>query len=262
MDTRPPHPLHAAIGLFTVVPVPPMPVDRATAQRAILALPWVGLLVGLAAAAASVIVDAVGGGRLLAAIAALGVLAAVTGAMHLDGLADTADGLGSRKPGPEALTIMRASDIGPMGVAALVLVLLADAAALTSPRLGQHPGDLALTAVVAALPMVGRVPALVATLAPPARPDGFGALFARVAPRGAIIVDAAAVAAVVFTLGTLARGPFAGGVLVLAAAAAWAVAAAWRRHLTRRLGGTTGDTYGSLIEVAQVAFVVLAALAF
>ena len=63
MDTRPPHPLHAAIGLFTVVPVPPMPVDRATAQRAILALPWVGLLVGLAAATASVVVDAVGHGQ-------------------------------------------------------------------------------------------------------------------------------------------------------------------------------------------------------
>jgi len=64
----------------------------------------------------------------------LATLAAVTGAMHLDGLADTADGIGSRRPAEEALTIMKRSDIGPMGVAALVLVLLTDAAVATIGR--------------------------------------------------------------------------------------------------------------------------------
>ncbi|MYX73011.1 adenosylcobinamide-GDP ribazoletransferase, partial [Streptomyces sp. SID3915] len=71
-----------------------------------------------------------GAGPLLAAVASVALPAALTRGLHLDGLADTADGLGSGKPAEDALRIMKQSDIGPFGVITLLFVLLAQVAAL------------------------------------------------------------------------------------------------------------------------------------
>lgn len=249
--------LAAAWGMFTVLPAPVLAsVDRDTARRAMLALPWVGLGLGALAGAASGVVLVLGGGGTLAAVAGVAVLAATTGALHLDGLADTADGLGSRRAAPEALEIMKRSDIGPMGVVSLVLVLASQVAALASVP------EAALPWVVAATAMVGRIPALGATRAgvPPARPGGFGALFAGVTSRRGLGVDAATVLAVATALGWAAGGVTGAATLAAAAGVAWAIALVWQRTLERRLGGITGDTLGSLIEVTQAAFAVSCAL--
>lgn len=249
--------LAAAWGMFTVLPAPVLAsVDRETARRAMLALPWVGLGLGALAGAASGVVLVLGGGGTLAAVAGVAVLAATTGALHLDGLADTADGLGSRRAAPEALEIMKRSDIGPMGVVSLVLVLASQVAALASVP------EAALPWVVAATAMVGRIPALGATRAgvPPARPGGFGALFAGVTSRRGLGVDAATVLAVATALGWAAGGVTGAATLAAAAGVAWAIALVWQRTLERRLGGITGDTLGSLIEVTQAAFAVSCAL--
>jgi len=111
--TAPPAPAwRAALSLFTVVPVAgPAEIRKDTAARAILWLPALGCL--LAAVAAAVLFAVEVGGhsaprRLLAATLAVAVLALLTGGLHLDGLADTVDGLGSRRPRQEALDIMRA----------------------------------------------------------------------------------------------------------------------------------------------------------
>ena len=93
------------------------------------ALP-VGLTVGLCAAAVGGVLLFLGAGPLLAAVATAAVPAVLTRGLHLDGLADTADGLGSGKPADEALRIMKRSDIGPFGVITLLFVLLAQVAAL------------------------------------------------------------------------------------------------------------------------------------
>ena len=114
--------LLAAVGLFTVIPVRPFDVDRRAASRAMAALPVLGLLLGLAAGAVAGLLGWLTS-PLLGAVVGLALLAWLTGALHLDGVADTADGLGSRKPADEALAIMRRSDIGPMGVVVLVFVL-------------------------------------------------------------------------------------------------------------------------------------------
>src|SRR5215472_5507535 len=95
-------PLRVALGLFTIIPVRAGPgISRDEAARAVLWLPVVGVL--LAVPAAGVLLGVAAGGRstprlLLAAALAIGVLALLTGGLHLDGLADTADGLGSRRP--------------------------------------------------------------------------------------------------------------------------------------------------------------------
>ncbi len=251
--------LHAAVSTFTRIPVPPVVLDRATAGRAMAALPWVGLLLGLAAGAVAALVLVFGGGALLAAVAGLGVLALVSGAMHLDGLADTADGLGSGKPAAQALDVLRRSDIGPMGVTALVLVLGLDAAALASPNLT----GAALPAALLIMPVVGRFGAVLGTGRwwPAARPDGFGALVAGVTSDLALLANALAVLTVAALAGGLAQGARGVAVFMLGAMLAAGASALWQRHLHRRLGGVTGDTLGSLVEVAQVAFVVVLALA-
>ena len=96
-----------------------------------LCAPVAGLVVGLAAAALGVAADAA---RRRSAARRRGracaVPAALTRGLHLDGLADTADGLGSGKPAEDALRIMKQSDIGPFGVITLVFALLAQVAAL------------------------------------------------------------------------------------------------------------------------------------
>lgn len=263
-DDARPGALRAAFGLFTWVPVPPTQVDRALARRAVLAMPWVGLFLGVAAGGVTALVLASGAGPLLAATLGVATIALASGAMHLDGLADTADGLGSRAPTAKALEIMRRSDIGPMGVATLVLVLAVEIAALSSPRVGW-----ALPFVVATMPLVGRVSALEATgrWVGPARADGFGALFAAVTAPGGYAASLVAALASAASLGgaasLLGHTDAARGALVFAGAAlaSWVLAWAWRRHLVRRLGGITGDCFGSLIEVAQVSFAVVVALA-
>jgi adenosylcobinamide-GDP ribazoletransferase len=184
-------------------------------------------------------------------VAVLGVL---TGGLHLDGLADTADGLGSRRPRAEALEIMRRSDIGPLGVAALVLVVLLQVTALATVA----PGPPAAVALVVAT-ITGRVAVIMAAGSPAARPGGFGALIAGSAPAPA---RAAAVVALLVVAG--AGGAAAGGpalaVRSLAAVVAGLLAAALLQvAATRRLGGTTGDVFGALIELGTATVLVVLA---
>src|SRR4030088_2467025 len=92
-----------------------------------LAMAWapaVGLLLGAVAAAVLYVCDhLLHTGSFVAAALAVGSLAVLPRGLHLDGLADLADGLGSRRPADQALDIMRRSDIGPFGVVTLVLTL-------------------------------------------------------------------------------------------------------------------------------------------
>ncbi|MFC9953674.1 adenosylcobinamide-GDP ribazoletransferase, partial [Streptomyces prasinus] len=191
--TSPSDGLRFAFGTLTVFPVRVTRWDRPAARGGMLCAPLAGLVVGTAAAAAGLLLLLLGAGAPLAAVATVAVPAVLTRGLHLDGLADVADGLGSGKPAGDALRIMKQSDIGPFGVLTLVLVLLAQVAALV-----QAYGDSwtrgALAAVVAAV-----VARLVLTLAaragvPPARPEGLGAAVAGVVPRAGAAAAGLAVA--------------------------------------------------------------------
>ncbi len=248
-----------SMGLFTAIPVPPTAtIDRHLARRAIRWMPVVGLVLGILAAAVAAGVLASGAGRLLGAAMALTVLAALTGALHLDGLADTADGLGSGKSAAEALAIMKKSDIGPMGVATLVLALLLQLASLSSPA--HSTGTLLACLVVA--PMVARVPIIAATLpgVASARPGGFGSLFTGVSTARDRWLMLLVTMLCTSTAGALSGGPRAAVVFAAAAVGAWVIAAGWQRHLVRRLRGLTGDLFGSMIEACQLVFVLGCAL--
>src|SRR6266851_2631288 len=205
-----PRPWRVALSLFTVIPAGvPGAIRRDAAARALPWLPAVGALLAAIAAGAMLAVQAGGHSdarRLLAATLAVAVLGLLTGGLHLDGLADTADGLGSRRPSREALAIMRRPDIGPMGVAALLLVILVQITALAAiPAGGLSAAALVLAAVT------GRVGVVLATGhgSPGARPGGFGALITETTGwvrAAAIAALLAAVVAGAFLLGAVPRG--------------------------------------------------------
>lgn len=248
--------LLSAVGLFTVIPVRPFDVDRRAASRAMAALPVLGLLLGLAAGAVAGLLGWLTS-PLLGAVVGLALLAWLTGALHLDGVADTADGLGSRKPADEALAIMRRSDIGPMGVVVLVFVLGLDVASLAS-----LPTPALVVAALAGAVMVSRLAVTVATVSrTSARVSGFGALFVGVTSTATAVVNALVAALVVVALGWLGAGWRGAVALGAASLVAGIVARLWGSRLVRRLGGWTGDIFGSLIEVTQAAFLLSAAVA-
>lgn len=180
----------------------------------------------------------------------LAALALATGAFHLDGVADTADGLGGGSSRDDALRIMRDSRVGAFGTAAVALVLLVQAASLAS-----IPPERVAGALVAA-PTLGRLASVALIHALPyARPDGgLGAPYAAGARRADLVpAGATGLAVSLLALGA-ARG-------VLALAAAGLAALAVGRLGRRRLGGITGDLLGCATEVATAAVWLVAAAA-
>jgi len=248
-----------ALSLFTVIPVGgdgELAADDGA--RAVRWLPAVGLLLGLSGAAVVLAVGAVNGsgpGRALGAALAVSLVAFLTGGLHLDGLADTADGLGSRRSPAQALDIMRRSDIGPMGVATLVLMLLIQVMAIAAiPRLPLAAAALALAEAT------GRVCVVVATASPAARPGGFGALVAGRTTLLDRVLTVAALACVVIVAG-LATGDLGLAVRGLIAVTAGLLAGGLLQSITRRrLGGMTGDVFGAILELSATAVLVAVAL--
>ncbi len=279
--------LRLCFGTLTVLPVrPPRRLDARTAGRAmalaplagvalaavVLAALWLlgGATLGFVPPGGAFTLGAVGEpgpargsalSPLVAAAIAVAATAALTRGMHLDGLADTADGLGSRRAGEEALALMRRGDVGPFGVATLVLTLLVQVAALAACfRAGVGPLALVTALVVsrAALPLACRhgVPA--------ARPEGLGAAVAGTVGGAGLLLALALTVVILAPTALLAgTGPSgAWGVLrpVLAVLLPWLAAWVWARHCVRRLGGVSGDVLGATVEVACTTSLVLFSL--
>lgn len=248
--------LRLAVGTFTRIPVPaPTSVGRSAARGAMLLSSPVGLVLGLVLGiGAQLLVNLTATPGLLAALLAIGLLAWITRALHLDGLADTADALGSGRDSAGALEVARRSDIGPFGVITLIVVLLAQVIAFAALLdTGAGGGSLVIAVVV------GRVAMMLATTSrvPAARPDGLGALVAGSVPTWS---------AALITLGWLAL--FAGSVVRAHGVAAGLGTAAsilgglivgwWLTRLAvRRLGGITGDVLGAVCEAATATVLVL-----
>lgn len=261
MVARSPHPLQVSLGLFTIIPVRPVAeIDRPLAGRAMACFPVVGILLGALVGAVTWGVGMLGG-PFLGSILGLAALALLTGALHLDGVADTADGLGSRKPAAQALEIMRRSDIGPMGVITLLFLVLADVASLS--RIMSVASPWAGPAVLLLAVVLGRVAVVCSTTTAShgARTHGFGALFHGVTSSTTAILWVAATVTACGVVGWAVAGWVGVAVLGLASIAALGVGWFWRGHLSRRLGGMTGDTFGSIIEVTQTVFLLVTALA-
>jgi adenosylcobinamide-GDP ribazoletransferase len=262
--------LRLSFGLFTVLPVAarsgPPPTPRQI-RAAVLLAPLVGLLLGLVAATAlwgarALLLgpDDWGDsqiGNLLTAAVALAALQAMVGAMHLDGLADTVDGIAADADRDRTLAIMRRSDIGPMAVVAVGFTLLLQTAALALAELRGHGTIALVTAVV-----TGRLAAVWACRRQAARPDGLGAWVAgSVSPPGALLATGAVMGVPALLVARDDDPAFPVlPVAVAAVAVGILVAEVLQRRWQRRLGGITGDSIGAVIEVATtVALLVVAA---
>lgn len=243
--------MRLALSWLTVVPVPVRgPVDRGAARRALGWAPVVGLLLGLLAAGLLAGLRLLGTPPLLAGLLVVALLAAATRGMHLDGLADTADGLGCYDRA-RALEVMRDGAAGPFAVVVLVLVIGLQAGALAALLSADR-----LAAVVVAV-AAGRVAFGwgARRAVPAARPEGLGALVAGTQPP----VVAAAWTAVLLIAGVaLVPGRPWQGVAAVALAAGAVAALSW--HTARRFGGVTGDALGAAGELATTVVLAVCAL--
>jgi adenosylcobinamide-GDP ribazoletransferase len=231
-----------AVTFLTIIPL-----RRHTAADLGPAAAWfpvVGALVGALAGALLVVAEPLVGAQ-VAATLAVAALVIVTGALHADGLADCADGLGARGGRERRLEVMRDPAVGVFGTLALLGWALLVIGALA--RLGRT--DALLTLVSAAA--IGRWGALLhAVGAAPARRDGLGVGFA-VRPVALVPATVAAIA-----VALLANPPARGLAALLAGVAAAMLVSLWAR---RTLGGRTGDTLGAAVALGEVAVCLTAA---
>lgn len=235
-----------AFGTLTAWPVPPPHrVDRRVAGAAMLLAPLTQLPFLALSALGVTAWQALDGPPSVAAVLLVAALALSSRAFHLDGLADTADGLtGSYHP-ERSLQIMRTGDVGPAGAATIVLVLLIQTAALATLLAGG--GVHGLLAVVAVLASRQVLAVACASGVPAADTGGLGATVAGSVPRPALATSGAALLLVALVPALAGVPWWTGPVVVLSA---WAATAIVVRRATQRLGGITGDILGALVEVS------------
>jgi len=217
------------------------------------AFPWAGALLGLLCGTVAAVFAQLGASPWLAAILALGASMLLTGCLHEDGIADTADGVGSGRDRTRSLEILRDSRIGTYGmVAVLFSVLIRIAALAMLIEVGSWLVVVSAWALAAAL---GRGVGPGFTLVcPPARSNGVGAGAGRPSGRAAVV------ALVTPLLAGMVLTPWPSGVVALVAAM---LPAAWLGWLARRrLGGYTGDVIGAAILLVECTALVFLALAW
>jgi adenosylcobinamide-GDP ribazoletransferase len=230
-----------AFGLLTRLPMPRLIIHRYVPLPDYLwAFPIVGFVVGHVAALTYLLArEEVALGTSLATLLALAASILVTGALHEDGLADFADGVGGGRTRERKLEIMRDSSIGTYGAVALILVLAVRWSALASiTDLHAAAGVLVLShtsarGLLAVIPEYWR----------PARADGISAS----AGKGNLTSSAVAIGLTIAVALLLDAGPVALASVLAAAGGIVAVAAVASRYL----GGYTGDVFGAAEQIAE-----------
>lgn len=247
--------IRLALGTLTVLPTGRIgSVDRRVGSIAMIIAPLAVLPLALLA-------GAVGGLGALAGlpsvITALLVLAALTlgsRALHLDGLADTVDGLGVSWDRERSWAVMRAGDVGPMGVVALILVLGLQVAGLAWV-LERPWAPVEITMIICA--SRGALTLACARGIPAARRDGLGAAVADSVPRWAV-----ALVWLMITVGLIAVRLLPGSgqlwMVAVQVCVALVVLVVLLAHTRRRLGGVTGDVLGAAVELCLAALLITA----
>lgn len=211
-------------------------------------MPVVGLLVGLPAALVMLLAPPFLGAG-LSAFAAVFLLILVTGALHLDGIGDTADGLFSCRSREEMLLIMRDSTLGVNGVTAIVLTIL-----LKYLLLAALPAATAASALLAA-PLAARMALTwhAATASYARAESGLGEFVNRVGLSQAAHASLIALVLLVPVLFFLQMSwPLSLLLLIAILASTILIAVLFARSLTKKVGGITGDTIGATIELCEL----------
>jgi adenosylcobinamide-GDP ribazoletransferase len=236
-----------AVEFLTVIPVPLRlrggPATEADMAAARYAFPVVGLGIGVALACFSGALSYGHAPPLLASFLLVAAWAALTGGLHLDGLADSSDGLFLFGDANRRLNVMRDPHVGSFGLIALVLTMMGKFAAL-APLLDRRRALALLGAAV-----VSRTLILVAAgLAPYARPQGTG----QTVIEATTVTDALWSVVAALVLGAV----LAGEAGLIASAAALLVAWSLSHLANQRLGGVTGDIMGAVVELGELVYLV------
>ncbi|MBP0614386.1 adenosylcobinamide-GDP ribazoletransferase [Jiella sp. KSK16Y-1] len=210
------------------------------------AFPIVGLIAAAPAAILLLVLPELGLSPLVAGIVALAALAAMTGALHEDGLADVADGLFGHQPRERALEIMHDSRVGSYGAIALALSL-GLRAALLAELCASRPLTAAFAVLAASAFSRGAMAAFWA-LTPSALDTGLAARVGQPSNgKGLAAIGLGAAIGIVLTV------PLVGPISVLAAAIAAVALTLFRRFILRRIGGQTGDCLGAAQQLCEIA---------
>ncbi|MGZ5366444.1 adenosylcobinamide-GDP ribazoletransferase [Aeromicrobium sp.] len=238
--------IRLAVGTLTALPVPPpRRIDRLVTGIAMVVAPLAVVPLGLLVA-----LICWGGrqlelGPLAVAAVAIGALALGSRALHLDGLADTADGLTASYERERSLSVMKSGNTGPAGIAILVIVLGIQIASLASV-LNRPYGPVVAGVLVCA----SRAALALACMrgVPAGRKDGLGVTYTQTVPRVVAVALWAAVAAITAAGFDLAGIPWWHGVIGVVVSAT--VVGLLLIRSVKRFGGVTGDTFGAAIELA------------
>lgn len=239
--------IRIAMSLSTILPVgPAKPLDNGEIAQAGWAFPVAGLAVGLVGAIVYAFAHAAHLPPDAAAVFALAATILVTGAIHEDGLADAADGLGGGRGREQKLEIMRDSRIGTYGACALALSILVRWSALATIA---EPASVASALLVAHAAARAQLPVFM-WLVPPARSDGLSAGAGQVSPESAMVAAGLGFLCLAFGLGF---GKAILGLILLSL-----VGLVWAWLATKQIGGQTGDILGALEQSGEIAILMLA----
>ncbi len=243
--------LRVAVAFYTRLPVGlAAPVDGAAIARASWASPLVGGLIGALGALAYWIAIRLNLPPMVAATLAVGATLLLTGGLHEDGLADTADGFGGGATRQQALDIMRDSRIGTYGALALGLSLWLRISALADLP---NPGLVACALIAAHAAARAGLPGFMGLVAP-ARAEGLAASAGAPTPARAGVAVLIGVVLLGLTLGLRT------GLIALVLLCGGAAVMAWLCR--RRIGGQTGDVLGALEQTGECLVLLVTAARF
>ncbi|MTI82037.1 MAG: adenosylcobinamide-GDP ribazoletransferase [Firmicutes bacterium] len=235
-----------AAGFLTILPVGRnINATESEIGRSLGWFPAVGLALGGASAGAYYLFNTIGL-NLLGDVLAVLALVVLTGGLHWDGLMDTADGLLSCRSRERMLEIMKDSNVGAMGVLAALCLLLLKVALVIELAMPDKLYILVLAPVISRLCMVHTIIKF-----PYARKKGFGGMFAHHAGKSQLALAALTgigLTVVIWPVGLI----FVGIALLFSALLSW--------HISRKLGGLTGDVYGAITELTEVAVLFMGVL--
>lgn len=245
----------AALRFLTIIPLPHWrETSTEEVGRSVVYFPIVGVIIGLMLAGLNWFL-----GLFLPSVVVNGLLivsmVVISGALHLDGFADTCDGIAGYKTVEDRLRVMRDSRVGAFGVIGVFLILLVKYVSLSSV-----PEDL-LPATLVLMPVISRWAMVYAVFAYPyARPAGLGKVFKQEANWRRFTIATIITLVVAIGLARLVNIAYFYVVGLAIMFGIWVIVVAMAAYLKRKFTGLTGDTYGAINEVAEVGVLIMVCL--